>query len=305
MSRSPIVAAGRALALVARVAAWLGLAIGVAGATEPPPLTSLSDPAVRYRLADKPYVVLKRSEIEAVIADNRPVDDAVLPGHRRGYSGIASLKHARRRENLFAPPFAGLNLEHIHDGAVQPWDVLFEPRRAPMELRVVDSSTAELCQKPTPHYGLESCLRYHLLEDGAIENGLRVHSAAAELPQRLRGPVLGVLYPPARVARHPFQRLPCRRAGAGTMGAGRVACPRRLSTHLAADNHRSFAHDPGFPLTLVFNFSKYRYSEPWCYGVSHGMALALMFRPRDRIRMSQSPSGAGGQSGLGLPILHS
>jgi len=66
-----------------------------------------------------------------------------------------------------------------------------------------------------------------------------------------------------------------------------------LSTHLAGDDRRQFAHDPQFPLTLVFNLSRYRYSEPWYYGVSHRMALALLFRAKDQIRMSQSPSGAG------------
>jgi hypothetical protein len=67
----------------------------------------------------------------------------------------------------------------------------------------------------------------------------------------------------------------------------------QLSTHLAPDDSRNFAHDPEFPLTLVFNMSNYRYNEPWYYGVSHGMALVLMFRPCDNVRLSQSPSGGG------------
>jgi hypothetical protein len=66
-----------------------------------------------------------------------------------------------------------------------------------------------------------------------------------------------------------------------------------LSTHVATDDDRTFARDPKFPLTLVFNRSQYRYAEPWYYGVSHGMALVLMFRSKDQIRMSQSPSGGG------------
>jgi hypothetical protein len=43
----------------------------------------------------------------------------------------------------------------------------------------------------------------------------------------------------------------------------------------------------------VFNRSQYRYAEAWYYGVSHGMALVHVFRPKDRIRVSQSPSGGG------------
>ena len=47
------------------------------------------------------------------------------------------------------------------------------------------------------------------------------------------------------------------------------------------------------PLTLVFNHSRFRYAEPWYFGVSHDMALVFMFRPRDGVRLSQSPSGGG------------
>jgi hypothetical protein len=43
----------------------------------------------------------------------------------------------------------------------------------------------------------------------------------------------------------------------------------------------------------VFNDSPYRYSQPWYYGASHGMALVYMFRPKDQVRFSQSPSAGG------------
>jgi len=64
-----------------------------------------------------------------------------------------------------------------------------------------------------------------------------------------------------------------------------------LSTHLATNDHRVFPHDRDFPLSLVFNYSNYRYTEPWYYGVSHGMAYVLVFRETDLIRFTQSPSG--------------
>jgi hypothetical protein len=43
----------------------------------------------------------------------------------------------------------------------------------------------------------------------------------------------------------------------------------------------------------VFNRSRWRFEEPWYFGVSHGMAYAQMFRPRDEVRFAQSPSGGG------------
>ena len=47
------------------------------------------------------------------------------------------------------------------------------------------------------------------------------------------------------------------------------------------------------PLTLVYNRSKHRYSQPWYFAVSHNMAFVQMFRSQDQIRLTQSPSGGG------------
>src|SRR5262249_35948408 len=118
---------------------------------------------------DKPYVVLRRGPIEAVIVDNRAVDDPILPGHRAGYHGVASLTHERQSRNLFVPAFSGLNLEHIHDGTTQQRDILYEPRRAPIQLRVLNDHIADLYQPTTPPWVLESCARYELLDGGTIE----------------------------------------------------------------------------------------------------------------------------------------
>ena len=255
--------------------------------------TSLSDPAVRFSVPERGYAVLKRGPVEAVIVDNRAVDDATLKGHRAGYGGVASLKHERRPENLFVPAFAGLNFEHIHDGTKQANDVLYEPRRAPMELRVVDAYTAELYQKPTPNWGLESCQRFHLLEDGTIE--LTVECVARR--KSFRNGYIGLFWAsyinqPESGAVH-FLGHP--------EGADRTprwveaTTPRHgvESTHIASDDARAFAHDQDFPMTLVFSRSRWRFSEPWYFGASHGMAFAQMFRRRDGVRFAQSPSGGG------------
>jgi hypothetical protein len=264
-----------------------------AEAAEEPGRTTLSVPSTRFTVPEEPYVVLARGAVEAIVVDNRAVDDAVLRGHRAGYSGLAALRHARRRENLFVAAYAGLNFEHIHDGTKQPWEVIFEPRKAPMELRRIDDHTAELYQRATPQWGLESCLRYELLPDGAIEMTLEC------IPRRrtFRNGYIGLFWAsyidrPSSGAIH-FLGHP----------AGGDPTPRWIeatspdhgvrATHLAADDRRDVPHDWGFPFSLVFSFSGIRYDEPWYYGVSHGMAYAQVFRPRDHVRLTQSPSGGG------------
>ncbi|MFH1717081.1 MAG: hypothetical protein ABIF19_07000 [Planctomycetota bacterium] len=240
------------------------------------------------------YVVLERGDVRAVIVSNEPVSDEVLPGHRGGYSGVASLTHRSQDKNLFVPLYAGLNFEHIHDGTTQPREILFEPRQAPMATKQVDQHTVELHQPPTPHWQLESWLRYQLLEDGAIEMTLECIPHA----RTFKNGYIGLFFAsyidqPESMDIHFLGRPADDDDAAKQWIRGVTPAHGELSTHPAVDDTRNFAHDPDFPLTLVFNTSNYRYSECWYYGVSHGMALVLMFRPGDRVRFSQSPSGGG------------
>jgi hypothetical protein len=262
-------------------------------AAEPPPRTSLSDPSVRYRVPDQPYVVLRRGQIEAVVVDNRAVNDEVLPDHRAGYHGLGALKHVKERRNLFVPNWAGLNFEHIHDGTTQDRKVLFEPREAPMQLRVIDDVTAELYQAPTPHWGLESCMRYRLVGDELIELVFEC------IPRRdtYQNGYIGLFWasyihqPESKdihfLARGRADNKPAKWARASSPSHGVAA------THLGLADQRDFRHDPGFPLTLVFNQSDLRYAEPWYLGVCRNLAYIQVFRPGDNVRFSQSPSGGG------------
>ena len=263
-------------------------------AEDPPPRTSFSNPHARFNVPDKPYVVLRRGTLEAVVVDNRAVDDDVLPGHRAGYHGLGSLKHDQQRRNLFVPSYAGLNFEHIHDGTVQDNKVLFEPRNAPMQLRVIDDHTAELYQAPTPHWGLESCMRYQLLDNGVIELTFEC------VPRRdtFKNGYIGLFW--ANYIHQPesldIHFIGCPNNDASAVPAwvrGVTPAHGELPTHLARDDQRDFAHDPAFPLTLVFNRSRHRYAEPWYFGVCRNMAFAEIFRASDQVRLSQSPSGGG------------
>jgi hypothetical protein len=243
---------------------------------------------------DKPYVILERADVRAVIVNNQAVDDAVLPGHRAGYSGVASLTHRRQSRNLFVPSYAGLNYEHIHDGTVQPREILFEPRQAPMEIRQLDAYAAELHQMPTPHWQLESWLRYTLLKDGAIEMALECVPRARTFQNRYIGLFFAsYIHQPESPDIH-FRGRPAGDPASETRWIRGVTPEHGVRpTHLALDDQRDFPHDAQFPLSLVFNLSDWRYSEPWYYGVCRGLAFVQMFRPQDRVRLSQSPSGGG------------
>jgi hypothetical protein len=259
----------------------------------PTPVTSLANAAVRYSVPTKEYVTLRRGGVEAVVVDNRRGSDATLPGHAEGYSGIGSLTHAKQARNLFVPAYAGLNFEHIHDSTVQPRDVLFEPRRAPMELRIVGEHAAELYQKPTPHWGLEFCTRYELTPEGIIEMTFEC------IPRRetFKNGYVGLFWA-SYIHRPESLDIHFRGVNEGSdqpseWKRGVTPAHGARATHRPAGDGRAFAHATAFPLELPFGFSDFRYTDPWYFGVCRGMAFVPVFRDRDLVWFSQSPSGGG------------
>ena len=257
--------------------------------------TTLTQVGISYRVPAAGYHVLERAGVRAVVVDNRAVDDTTLAGHRAGYSGIASLTHQKQSHNCFVPAYAGLNYEHIHDGTTQNRDILFEPRRAPMELRVINDYTVELYQSPTPTWKLESVLRYEMLADGTIEMTLECIPRA----KTFRNGYVGLFWAsyinqPESLDIH-FRGRDVDAAADSPVKWIRGVTPKHgvLSTHLGPDDGRTFRHDDDFPLSLVYHRSMHRYAQPWYFGVNHGMAFVQIFRPQDQIRLTQSPSGGG------------
>ena len=254
--------------------------------------TTLGDKSLVYAVTKSGYHILQRGGVTAVVVDNGAVDDSTLQGHRAGYSGVASLTHEKRNDNLFVPSYSGLNYEHIHDGTNQERDVLFEPRRAPMELRVLGPNIVELHQPPTPTWKLESVLRYEILSDGTIEMTLECIPRA----KTFRNGYVGLFW--ASYIHKPESKDihflgSDSRKGKTAWIRGITPSHGVLATHLSKTDLRNFKHSDDFPLSLAFNRSKYFFDEPWYYAVSHDMAFIQMFRPQDKIRLTQSPSGGG------------
>ncbi len=258
-----------------------------------PGVTSLTNKSVKFTLPKQHHVVLRQGDVTAVIVDNEAVDVPELKGHRAGYNGVASLTHRRQSENLFVPPYAGLNYEHIHDGTLAVTKEKFEPRRSPIFLRLIDDSTVELYQPPTPNWKLESCGRYRLLPDGTIEYTFECIPRADVFKNGYIGLFwASYIHRPEDKAIHfkgtlAVDKQPSRWILGVTPSHGVD------STHPPAGKLPDLKTDPNFPLTLVNHRSQYVYTEPWYYGVSHGIAFAQMFRHRDSIWFAQSPTGGG------------
>ena len=254
--------------------------------------TSLTNKEISFDVAKKHYVILERNGYTAIIADNAAIDVPELPGHRAGYNGLASLKHRSQPENLFVPFYAGLNFEHIHDGTRAGLIEKFEPRKFPMELRIIDHYTVELYQPPTENWQLESCGRYQMLPDGTIEYTFECIPRANDYAHDYIGLFwASYIQKPEDKAIYFKGTTP----DVDTVQWIKAVTPK----HGVACTHRPHATaelppvDDDFPLTLVNHPSDYVVTESWYFGVSHGMAFVQIFRQQDNIWITQSPSGGG------------
>ena len=279
----------------------LGLTLSHSAAEEHSvkPITTIHQKSGGWKVPEKNYVVLKRGDVEIVVVNNEAVDDNVLPGHKAGYSGVAKISHKNQDKNLFVPSYAGLNYEHIHDGKTRDRDILFEPRKLPIQLRQVSEYAVELYQAPAGHYQLESCQRYELLEHGTIQLTYECTPRARTFANDYIGLFwASYIHQPEDLSiRFPgFENV----EGKSTkdypepqMVRGVTPQHGTQATHRGKSDNRMFNHDTDFPLSLVFGYSRHRFDQPWYFGVSHSMGFAQIFRDNDLIRLTQSPSGGG------------
>ncbi|MEE2642029.1 MAG: hypothetical protein VX768_15485 [Planctomycetota bacterium] len=255
-------------------------------------LTSLTDASVKFSRSRQHWARLSNPIATAIIVDNEAVDTPELPDHRSGYSGVASLVHQKQKRSLFVPGIAGLNFEHIHDGTTAGLVEKFEPRKFPMELRIINQTTVELYQPPTGNWKLESCGRYELLKDGTLEYRFECIPRAVDF----RNDFIGLFW--ASYIEQPEDNsifFRGRKIGRSDPARWiRGVSPRHgvSSTHRPAGAATPRV-DSDFPLTLVNHPSQFEVTEPWYFGVCRNMAVVQMFRPQDQIWIAQSPSGGG------------
>jgi len=292
LAKDPLMRSWAAIAL--SLVCWIDTPDLHAQDFKAPGVTSLTNPDVKFTRPDAHHIVLKRGPSEAVIVDNAAVDVPELPGHRAGYNGVARLSHRTRSDNLFVGTYAGLNFEHIHDGTAKGLKEKFEPRRFPMELRVIDAHTVELYQPPTGNFHLESCGRYRLLEDGTIEYTFECIPRKRVFAKDYIGLFwASYIHAPEDKSIH-FKGRPVDTPEANERWINGVTPSHGVeAVHPPAWASKLPPVDADFPLTLVNHTSRYVVTKPWYFGVNHGLAFTSIFRKRDNIFIVQSPSGGG------------
>lgn len=226
-------------------------------------------------------------ELEAVIGDN-----AADGSQRAGYNGLWSLRHATADRSLFVPGIAGLNHEHIFDGATNgKQEIFFEPRHAPMTFKRTGEFEAELHQPPTPTFHLESWTRFKLAEPHYIDMEYR----CVPRQHAFRFGYIGLFW--ASYIHGPDDKSMYFR---GSMGRDSPSwmqlCTQRHddeSTVLHTDDTLELKFDPAYRDCLYKNFSPMRFDLPFYYGLFGKHTWMVMFDRKENIRFTHSPSGGG------------
>jgi hypothetical protein len=161
-----------------------------------------------------------------------------------------------------------------------------------MELRRLDDKTYELYQAPLPSSRLESSTRFAFREPHFIDVTFECIPRVDKFPYaHLNLFWASYIQKPEGMSIFFLGHKKGQKGEAWVQGV----TPKHgvLATHRGARDQRQFRHDNPFPLTLVFNESDYVYTRPVYYGRYGDFVWIVMFRERDLVRFTQSPSGGG------------
>jgi hypothetical protein len=230
-------------------------------------------------------VTLRAGDLTAVVGDN-----AAEGQHRAGYNGLWSLTHKNEPTNLFVPSVAGLNLEHIFDGDKidrdQTSKIFFEPRQAPMSLKKLSDTEAELHQPPTPTFHLESWSRFKLAAPHYVDFSFRCVATQHAFAHGY----IGLFW--ASYINAPEDRSLYFRGS----GLWQQLCTQRhndQSTVRHRDDKFELKFSKDYRDCLYKNYSPLRFDEPLFYGLFRNHLFLVMFDRSEGIRLTHSPSGGG------------
>jgi hypothetical protein len=230
---------------------------------------------------------LETGSLRAVFVGNQ----AFGPHHMAGYNGIAELYHKSQDSNIFVPAYAGFNLEHIFSG--DSLEEFYEPRVHPMALYIKNDSEVLLYQKQTPLSGVESLTEFKLVPPHYIDITFRCVLHNKKFFSHNYAGFFWASYIQKPMDKRIFFK------GINENQTEEVWIPAYSEEHGNESTHRGIDDDldlyfiPGFHIILANNFSDYRFSEPFYFGLFHNMGLAFLFDSDQIIRFTQSPSGGG------------
>jgi hypothetical protein len=188
------------------------------------------------------------------------------------------------------PTVAGLNFEHIFDGdrrdAAGADRIFFEPRHAPMTLRRLSATEAELHQPPTPTFHLASWARFALAAPHYVDMSFRCRPTQHAFAHGYIG-LFWASYINAPEDRSIYFR------GAGMW---QQLCSQRHndeSTVRHRDDRLELRFSDGYRDALYRHLSPLRFDQPFYYGLFRNHTLILMFDRTAGIRFTHSPSGGG------------
>jgi hypothetical protein len=234
-------------------------------------------------------ITISRGDIEAVFIDNLSYGEF----HRTGYNGIAELRHKSQDSTLFVPFYAGFNLEHIFGG--DSLMELFEPRRYPMYLKKISDYEVMLHQPETPNSHVESWTNFKIISPHYIDVIFKCKIHSNEIFKNGYAGLFWASYinTPGDIKIY-FEGLEKNDEDYKWIAA---YSPQHgvLSTHLWENDDYEIYTAPNFNMTMIKDYSNYKFRYPFYYGHFHNMVFAYFFTcSREQyIRFAQSPTGGG------------
>lgn len=219
------------------------------------------------------------------------IDNMKWGQHRAGYNGIAEMRHSKLDSNIFVPFYAGFNLEHIFGG--DSLVDLFEPRKHPMRLYQKNETEVLLYQEATPVSNVESLTEFKLVTPNYIDITFQCIFHSLDF---FKHDYAGLFW--ASYIHKPEDRsiyFKGVNSENSTISSINAYSPKHglRSTHRGMEDRKDFFFANNFNATLASHFSEYHYSKSFYFGKFHTMVLAYLFRSKEIIRFSQSPTGGG------------
>jgi hypothetical protein len=240
-------------------------------------------------------ITLRTSELAVTIGANQ-AGGPDFPAHKAGYNGVWSLTSVHEPRNCFVPAFAGLNLEHFMDDVFMSEDDewIFEPRKIPMQLEELSSSSVRLVHAPSPATGVETQTVFDVSEPDRINLSFR---AVLHRPPRA-GRRFGFFWAsyihapdfPSLFFRNSDGIWNCLAPDHHGHPGGNTVCHRSVEKADWGDATRTYREK-----SLAHSFSCRRFEESLMFGrPADGRMLYLqMFDQAEATRLSMSPLGGG------------